>query len=264
MKRLLPFLLLALTACSPLTDHFRYEPVSAIDVTSIAEDERVVIGPQDSAAEDAEAVARVHALNGRVFRYVQFYWSPLNRPYQSIDIAARPDWQLCFTGATPATDDTVHTTTWAYLDMNERAARNEYTRYLRSLTALGYDGVFIDMGGTALHDQRRSTCTSDPVVPGRTIAESYLGIMRQARSVGLAVYLNAGRATELPSVAYDVGLDAVLDEAHVPSDYPALRNTPAPVTVLIRPSATSDADVRRVRDAHLAVACGVRTNEECS
>jgi hypothetical protein len=200
---------------------FRYDPAASSVYAAVTAGDTVVIGPQSSDAADQLATAEVHARGAVALRYQQWYWHPNDRVYQGNDIADHPDWAFCESGSTPLTDTAAHPgDTWTYLDVNERAARNAEVAELRRLQTLGYDGVFVDLGGAALTGARStsvSTCTTDPVIANRTLGQAYVGMLNQANALGMTIGINGGQLATLN--ALPVGVDAmahatfVLDES---------------------------------------------------
>jgi hypothetical protein len=167
------------------------------DLTPLGHPAIVVLGPQ---TDEAGAVARVHALGAKAYRYVQYYWLPSGQSYQGVDLATHPDWAFCRTGATKAEGRVASGIPWYLLDLNERPARDAMLAFTAQVQAWGYDGVMIDRGYAALTAgtdgagnriwNRRSTCTADPVVAGRTFADAYVGLTASIHDLGLEVMFN--------------------------------------------------------------------------
>lgn len=145
-----------------------------------------------------EAVATIHSAGALAFSYLNVYWLPLGRAYDSLDIAQHPDWQFCDAAGNPllgrSTGSVGHERGWVYPDLNERGMHDALLVYLRGLKASGYDGVFFDRGAVALGFGAMpglvSGCTSDPIKPGATFADAYARIVRDASAIGLHVALN--------------------------------------------------------------------------
>lgn len=260
--------------------HFRYERAVASVYEAVGPHDLIVVGPQAGDIPDGVAVREIHARGGFAYRYVQFYWTPLDRTYQGLagNLAANKGWGLCQRGVIPRVDLTGHPTPWMFLDLNERTARNAEVRYLRHLQALGYDGVFVDRGGAAFYSEVRSTCTSDPVVRGRTLAQAYVAMLRQIRAVGLRLAFNGG---PLPALVNDAdGRDAlaigptfVMDESAARRPSPSLavnRGLSAArgfgSVILVRPEVIgvtrARTDVAAIRAAGLEPVRGVRVADE--
>ncbi|MEP6624466.1 MAG: hypothetical protein ABJC79_08485 [Acidimicrobiia bacterium] len=207
---------------------------------------------------------------------MQFYWAPTDRTYQTVAIRRHPDWAFCDASGA-LTDAHVHTgAPWVYLDLNERAARNAYVRFLRALHAIGYDGVFVDMGGHAILGPTStaiSACTANPVVRGRTFGAAYIAMLGQARDVGLQVFLNGGILTALDRVpaVWNIGLAGVLDERAawrgpraLAADRAVATARVVPVAVLVRPNRHAADQVAAVAAAGLAPVYGVRAADEAA
>jgi hypothetical protein len=167
----------------------------------------------DQATRDAKeqaAVERIHAAGARAYRYVNAYWLPRGAEYDGLDIWSNPGFIFCRSGWSPLLGKLVQdsgsdsTTEWYFLDLNERAARNYFsaTWFPRIHQTWGYDGIFLDRGAAALQGgkdaegadvwDRVSTCTHDPVVSGRTMADAFVSLASRAQAAGLDVILNYG------------------------------------------------------------------------
>lgn len=165
---------------------FRYDPPSEAEYADARPGDVVVVGQED----DGAAAQRIHARGALAFRYVQYYWAPTTREYQGSTTWA----PFCANGVRQL-DTTVHGNPWGVVDLNERSQRNAANRYLRSLKTAGYDGVFFDMGGMSMLGPLSGTvssCTIDPVVRGRTLAQAAVAEYGQARALGLKVAFNGG------------------------------------------------------------------------
>ncbi len=238
----------------------RYEPPTVDAYAEVRCGDIVVGGVQANDTADRLAVSLIRDKGGIPYRYVQWYWLPSDRPnrvppdpptgpvHDGLNIVANPGWAFCESGETPLTDTASHPgQTWTYLDMNEKAARNAMVARLRHLQSLGYVGIFSDIGDRALtvnqldggdggYADATSTCTYDPVVGGRTLAQAYVGMLRQAHSLGLKIVLNGGSLKQLedlgvgPPAGPRVGLEAfslvshVLDEGAAKRGVLALRD----------------------------------------
>ena len=163
-------------------------------------------GASDTVQNAAErnAVAQIHATGAKAYRYVNFYWYPAGKEYQDINISQHMDWAFCRSGTTPSKGKrTSGTTQWYFIDLNERAAQNAASDFLRRVyEKWGYDGVMIDRGAAALQGgkdpegnyiwHRQSTCTQDAVNSEESFADAYRRIVKQAKAVGLETMLNYG------------------------------------------------------------------------
>jgi len=176
---------------------FFYQRIVTGDETLFTGADAVVTSHQ---ADDADAVATIHAAGARAFKYLDFYWYPGDRMFEGIDIGAHLDWAFCSTGSTPLVGRTLNDVNWYFLDANERPAREALFAYLETLKALGYDGIFADRGSASLNGPpgalpwKASTCTGDPVsTKRRRFADVYVNVLRQvSRTVGLRILLNYG------------------------------------------------------------------------
>jgi hypothetical protein len=168
-----------------------YQHVQASDAAKFRAARAVVVADQ---TDDAAAVAEIHAQGALAFHYVNVYWYPSGRTYQTVDIALHSDWAFCESGTQPAIGRTLAGVPWYYANLNERGMYDSVTAYLRSLKAAGYDGVFFDIGtlalGTGPMRDKVSTCTQQPVVPGATFADAYARVVVAAHAIGLHVVLN--------------------------------------------------------------------------
>jgi hypothetical protein len=168
-----------------------YQRVAPTDGVKFAGARVVVVADQ---ADDAAAIATIHARGALAYHYVNVYWYPGTRVYEGVDLSQNPAWAFCRTGSVPAVGRVLNGVPWYYGDLNERAMYNAVVDHLRSLRSAGYDGVFFDLGTAALANAaiggRTSTCTSQPVVAGATFADAYARVVRAAAGLGLRVILN--------------------------------------------------------------------------
>jgi hypothetical protein len=202
---------------------FYYETVSAeTPLSKFGRAAIVITANQGGAQEDKNvrdareraAVARIHAAGALAYRYLNLYWMPSGVEYQGLDIGQRPDLAFCRAGTTPllgrTTGSSINSVRWYFLDLNERATRNYLSSVVLSIRDVwGYDGVFVDRGAAALAGGKDatgsdvwdaiSTCTKDPIAGGRTLADAFVAMIGQAKSLGLRVIVNYG------SSPYDVG-----------------------------------------------------------
>lgn len=190
----------ARAADAPENVTFYYQELRPTDdISVLGNPEIVVLGPQD-AHNESVAAARVHSIGAKAYRYVQFYWLPAGRTYQGVDLADHPDWGFCRNGSTSAQARISDGLPWYHLDLNERGARDAMLAFTNQVKAWGYDGVMIDRGHAALISakdasgtpiwNRVSTCTEDPIAPGRTFADAYVGMTASVKGQGLEVMFN--------------------------------------------------------------------------
>ena len=217
---------MAFTAPERENVSFFYQQItSTTNLSGLGQVKLVVSGPQ---ADDPGAAARIKATGAKAYRYVQSYWFPKGKTYDGLDISAHPDWAFCSTGSTPTAGRTTGSgTVWWFLDMNEQPVHQYFLDKFRALKAAGWDGVFLDRGfaslaGDSYHAADEvSTCTRQPVTPGATFADSYIGIMAVAKQAGgVPLIINYGLSpfdtrTPLRSDAWSAlsSSDLVLDEA---------------------------------------------------
>ncbi|HEY2789698.1 MAG TPA: hypothetical protein VGI72_09580 [Gaiellales bacterium] len=168
-----------------------YQHVQAADRAKFAGAREVVVSEQ---ANDAVAIAQIHAKHALAFHYVNVYWYPGNRAYEGVDFSQNAGWAFCESGSQPAIGRSVNGVPWYYADLNERGLYDSVVSYLRSLRSSGYDGVFLDLGTTALAAGAMpglvSTCTQQPVVVGATFADGYARVAKAAAAIGLHVVVN--------------------------------------------------------------------------
>ncbi len=189
--------------------------------------------------EDAErfAIKKIHETGGLAYRYLQYFWFPDNKadPDTGLNISQNPDWIYCRQGNTPLFGVRFEGVKSYFLDLNERAARDNMIAFYKKIKDWGYDGVFVDIGRGArsgrtdypLADQlipgEPSTCTKDPIVANRSFADSYIETITQAKALGLKTILNYDRAhvpgKKLPANWYNY-LDWTLDESVNNSNIP--------------------------------------------
>ena len=204
--------------------YFYQQVTSTTDLSRLGNVKLIVAGPQ---MDDPAAAARVKTTGAKAYRYLQSYWFPKGNSYDGLDIGAHPDWAFCESGNTPMAGRTTGSgTVWWFLDMNEQPVHQYFLDKFRALKAAGWDGVFLDRGFASLAGDTYhaadlvSTCTGQPVRPGATFADAYVGIMAVAKQAGVPLIINYGVSpfeprTPLRADAWDAlstsGL--VLDEA---------------------------------------------------
>lgn len=168
-----------------------YQHVQAADRGKFTGAREVVVADQTN---DAAAIAEIHAKHALAFHYVNVYWYPGNRAYEGVDLSQNAGWAFCTSGSQPAMGRSVKGVPWYYADLNERGLYQSVMSYLRSLRSSGYDGVFLDLGTSALATGAMpgqvSTCTQQPVAPGATFADAYTRVVRAAAAMGFHVVVN--------------------------------------------------------------------------
>lgn len=190
---------------------FWYQRIDATtDLAGLGNVRLVVTVPQ---AQSRDAIAQIHAIGAKAYRYVQFYWYPEGREHEGLDIGKRLDWAFCASGAQPAVGREVPrrdgVERWYFLDANEQGVREQVGAFLRGIRAEGWDGIMFDRGFAALTGSEASIrdvwasssqCTDTPVEPGRTFADAYVGLVAEAKQTGLEVLLNYGLSSVDPVV----------------------------------------------------------------
>ncbi len=200
---------------------FYYQPVPDTFAEATAKFGRsklVVVGGQGSDAKEIAAVNLIHQTGAKAYRVMQWVWfRDVSTLQQGIDFHAHlGEWSFCRSGATPLTGIADGAQPKVYGDFNERALHDATVGYIDGVfNRWGYDGIFVDMGGRVLagnedHDgigarenwYRTSTCTSDPVVPGATMSDAYVQMLRDARATkpGAEILLNYGGSPHVAPV----------------------------------------------------------------
>jgi hypothetical protein len=179
-----------------------YQGVRPSDASKFAGAYAVVVADQ---RDEAPVARTIHQQGALAFHYLNVFWYPSDREYEGVDLRTHPGWAFCRHGATPLVGRSPGGVPWYYADANERGLHDAVVRYLASLKADGYDGVFFDRGTVALGrgatPRRVSTCTSDPVTRGASYADAYAALVKAAHHLGLRVVLNYGPARLRPDVA---------------------------------------------------------------
>ena len=156
---------------------------------------------------EQEAVAAIHGLGAKAYRYVQFFWAPDKGSYEGIDLGTHPDWAFCRSGDQPLRGRTTTNPDggkldWYFLDTNERGLRSRIAQLMASYKALGWDGLMWDRGGAATQNavdakgqpvwDAASSCTGHPYRTHARFADAYVNMLGLARQAGLQVMLNTG------------------------------------------------------------------------
>ena len=171
---------------------------SAAEVSKLGRAKVVVLGQQNG----ARAARLVHSTGAKAYRYVQTYWSPAGSTYDGLDIGKERSWTFCSRGSKTLVGrvDALGREWW-FLDMNERSVHTYFAQKLAKLKAEGWDGVFFDRGFASLtgFDTEQagiwntvSTCTTDPVTRGATLADAYVGMTGEVANAGLELMFNYG------------------------------------------------------------------------
>jgi hypothetical protein len=197
-----------------------YQPVRPDMDLSVFDGARIVVlNRLGSDEQQAAAAATVAATGAEPWRYFQPWAFPEGKSYQGINISEHMDWVSCDASGQRIDAKQVGSTRWFLADANERGMRAAMIDHMKSLRDAGYQGIFFDRGAVTFEQGSEltstvSSCTDDPVVSGRTVADAYLEIMKQARSMGLGVMLNFNRPFAPGRLRDDVrdAADLFLDE----------------------------------------------------
>ncbi len=180
---------------------FYYQQIhSGRDLSRLGKVKLVVASPQTNGKE---AAALIKSTGAKAYRYIQTYWLPTTGYSDDPGATNEPDWHFCTDGNQPAVGRTDRQgRDWYFYDMNERASLDHLKARLQAVKAEGWDGVFFDRGFAALTGNddpsnksvwdQVSTCTQNPVTPGATFADAYVGATREAHDVGLEMMMNYG------------------------------------------------------------------------
>lgn len=188
----------------------------------------IITRHQTPESDERVAVDKIHKTGALAYRYVQYFWGPADKADLDnlINLADHPDWRYCNDGNTPVPGKSVDGTQYYFLDLNEKAVRdNMVTHFKKIKNDYGYDGVFIDIGRGArsgradapLFDpSKASSCTQNPVTPGRSFGNTYQLTLTEAKAIGLKTVFNYDRAyvqgSMLPADWYNY-IDYALDES---------------------------------------------------
>ncbi len=178
---------------------FYYQRIrNAAGIAKLGKVQLVVAGNQNAAS----AVRAIHRTGAKAYRYVQTYWFPVGKAYDDLDIGQHRDWAYCKNGSQPLVGQTdKQGREWWYLDMNDQAVHEHFSALFQQLKAAGWDGVFFDRGQVAMTGRepqpagiwdRTSTCTQQPVDPGATMSDAYVGMAGVAAGAGLQLMINYG------------------------------------------------------------------------
>ena len=180
---------------------FYYQQIhSGRDLATFGKVKLVVAAPQTNGKE---AAALIKSTDAKAYRYIQTYWLPTSGYSDDPGATNQPNWHFCSQGSTPTVGRTDNQgRDWYFYDMNERSSLEHLKARLQIIKAEGWDGVFFDRGFAALTGlddpsvknvwDQVSTCTADPVKPGATFADAYVGATREAHAVGLEMMMNYG------------------------------------------------------------------------
>lgn len=168
----------------------------------------------------ADEPAYAHSIGARAFKYVQFSMYPMLYPsWSGISQPQRTQWALCESGDSLLYDDedgdgSSHgSVPWAYADTNEQGYVDAMLAWTAQLKALGYDGIFVDVGGRSIRGRYfdlTSSCTSDPVTPGAKNADAWFALLMKVKDQGLRLGVNMGAPTADPLTRPDPSNKALL------------------------------------------------------
>lgn len=188
----------------------------------------MIVRHMNPESDELVAVDKIHSTGALAYRYVQYFWGPENKadPDTLVNFVEHPDWRFCNSGSTPLKGKVTDGVQYYFLDLNERAVRDNMAAHFRKIkNEYGYDGVFIDIGRGArsgrpeapeFDPSKVSSCTQDPVTPGRSFGNVYQDTLTVAKDAGLKTVFNYDRAyaagSMLPSSWYQY-IDYALDES---------------------------------------------------
>ena len=190
--------------------HSLAETAAAGQLDSIGHPRDLVFGNSNTAVVPgtADEPAYAHEIGARAFKYMQFSMFPLIYPtWSGITREQRAGWTLCKSSNAALHDHedgdgTSHgSVPWAYADTNEQGYVDAILAWTAQLKALGYDGIFVDVGGRSIRGpywNLTSTCTSDPVTPGRKSADAWFSLLMRIKAQGLKLGVNMGAPTADP------------------------------------------------------------------
>jgi hypothetical protein len=190
--------------------HSLADTAAAGRLDSIGHPRDLVFGNTNTATVPgtADEAAYAHEIGARAFKYVQFSMFPLIYPsWSGISREQRGEWALCKDSDAALHDHedgdgTSHgSVPWAYADANEQGYVDAILAWTAQLKALGYDGIFVDVGGRAIRGpywNLTSTCTDDPVTPGAKSADAWFALLMRIKAQGLALGVNMGAPTADP------------------------------------------------------------------
>ena len=166
----------------------------------------IVVTTTKGGGGDADAIAAIHSINAKAYRYVQFYWVPDDADYEGINLYEHPEWAFCGDGREqgPRKEDNGGSRSWYFLDANEKSLRDHLRSLLDQYKAQGWDGVMFDRGEAAtqyakdIHGRpvwyKKSTCTSDPYKVGARFSDAYVNMLGLAHEAGLQAMMNNGKS----------------------------------------------------------------------
>jgi hypothetical protein len=154
-------------------------------------------------------VSAIRAIGATPVIGIESYWGPARDQRDAMDFKNHPDWAFCSSGQEPLVAQPAGRSNWNVLDANERPALDAFRAYVAKLKSEGWTGVFLDRGLAALTGQddsklgiwnKASTCTGDPSVPGATLADAYVGLLRVLHESGVQVFMNYGYSPFNPTI----------------------------------------------------------------
>jgi hypothetical protein len=190
--------------------HSLAEASAAGQLANIGHPRDLVFGNENTATVPGTADEPIyaHSIGARAFKYMQFSMFPMIYPtWSGITKENRAAWAMCqvedeWLHDHEDGDGTSHgSVPWAYADTNERGYVDAILAWTAQLKALGYDGVFIDVGGRSIRGPYfnvESSCTDDPITPGAKSADAWFAMLMRVKAQGLKLGVNMGAPTADP------------------------------------------------------------------
>lgn len=177
---------------------FFYQDQPASSAQRIGHPRDIVYGAHnnDVTPGSADQVAFAHSVGSLAYRYVQFTWFPAAGPWNGTSDAQRQGMSFCNLTDANDGDGIQHPgVEWDYADANERAFVDAMLSWTARIKALGYDGVFVDVGGRSTAGPGSSwvsSCTTQAVTPGARQRDAWYHLLALVKAQGLHVAANLG------------------------------------------------------------------------
>jgi hypothetical protein len=197
--------------------HSLAEATAAGQLPNIGHPRDLVFGNENTAsvAGTADEPEYAHSIGARAFKYLQFSMFPTIFPsWSGMTQTQRASWAMCQTGNEILLDHedgdgTNHgSVPWAYADTNEQGYVDAVLAWTAQVKALGYDGIFVDVGGRSIRGPYwnvASSCTEDPITPGAKSADAWFAMLMKIKAQGLRLGVNMGAPTADPLTRPDTG-----------------------------------------------------------
>lgn len=193
--------------------HSLADATAAGQLPNIGHPRDLVFGNENTAVVPgtAEEVAYAHSIGARAFKYMQFSMFPMvNATWSGITLEQRESWAMCQSGFGilhdhEDGDGTSHgSVPWAYADTNEKGYVDAILAWTQQLKNLGYDGIFIDVGGRSIRGPYwnvASSCTDDPIVAKNKhpkSSDTWFAMLMKVKAQNLKLGVNMGAPTADP------------------------------------------------------------------